>query len=91
MKEWTKRWRIKESPVRVKAGLVVALLAAVTGCVGYVGDGDVGVDVGGPVVVGGVWDGGFVGRDVAHGWARRGAFSRGVAHGGGFHGGGCRR
>jgi hypothetical protein len=55
------------------------------------------VVVGGPVVVGGVWDGGFIGRDVAHGYSGRGAASRGAAHAGGGgargggHGGGGRR
>jgi anaerobic selenocysteine-containing dehydrogenase len=73
----------------IKVGAGVALLVALTGCVGYVGGGYGGdVVVGGPVVVGGVWDAGFVGRDVAHGYSRRGAASRGFAHGGGGRGGG---
>ncbi len=74
---------------RIKLGLGVALLVALTGCVGYV-DGGYGGDVvvGGPVVVvGGVWDAGFVGRDVAHGYSHRGAASRGAAHSGGRGGG----
>jgi hypothetical protein len=75
---------------RIKLGLGVALLVALTGCVGYV-DGGYGGDVvvGGPVVVGGVWDAGFVGRGVAHGYSSRGRASRGAAHSGG-HGGGRR-
>jgi len=77
---------------RINLGLGVALLVALTGCVGYV-DGGYGGDVvvGGPVVVGGVWDGGFVGRGVAHGYSSRGAASRGVAHSGGGGGGRGRR
>ena len=66
---------------RIKLGLGVALLAALTGCVGYV-DGGYGGDVvvGTPGVwVGGVWDGGFVGRGVAHGYSSRGRASRGAA------------
>jgi hypothetical protein len=74
---------------RIKMGLGLALLVAVTGCVGYVGGGYGGdVVVGGPVVVGGVWEGGYVGRDAAHGYSHRGAESRGVAHSGGRGGGG---
>ncbi len=74
----------------MKMGAGVALLVALTGCVGYVGGGYGGdVVVGGPVVVGGVWDAGFVGRDVSHGYSHRGASSRAVAHSGG-HGGGRR-
>ncbi len=73
---------------RIKLGLGVALLVALTGCVGYV-DGGYGGDVvvGGPVVVGGVWDVGFVGRDVAHGYSHRGAASREAARSGGRGGG----
>ena len=69
---------------RIKLGLGVALLVALTGCVGYVDGG-----YGGDVVVGGVWDAGFVGRGVAHGYSSRGRASRGAAHSGG-HGGGRR-
>jgi hypothetical protein len=76
---------------RIKLALGATLLVTFMGCVGYV-DGGYGGDVvvGGPVVVGGVWDGGFIGRDVAHGYSGRGAASRGAAHagGGGAHGGG---
>jgi hypothetical protein len=77
---------------RIKTGVGVALLVALTGCVGYVDGGGPDVVVGGPdVVVGGVWDGGFVGRGDAHGWSHRGAVSRGAAHVGGRGGGGGRR
>jgi hypothetical protein len=74
---------------QIKIVFGIALLAALTGCVGYV-DGGYGGDVvvGGPVVVGGVWDAGFVGRDVVHGYSSRGAASRSVAHSGGRGGGG---
>jgi hypothetical protein len=71
---------------RIKAGLGIALLAAMTGCVGYV---DGGYDGGGAVVVGApdayVFGGGPYlerGRDV-HVYSHRGFVSRGVAHGGG--------
>ena len=68
---------------RMKIGLGVALLAALTGCVGYV-DGGYG---GGTVVVGApdtfIFGGPFDrGRDV-HDYSHRGAVSRAVAHGGG--------
>lgn len=69
---------------RLKIGLGIALLAVLTGCVGYV-DGGYG---GGAVVVGGpdaVFLGGGHfdrGRDV-HAYSARGAVSRSVAHGGG--------
>jgi hypothetical protein len=78
---------------RIKVGLGLTLLVALTGCVGYVdggGDGGVVVDTPG-VWVGGVWNGGYIGPDRAHAFAHRGAVSRGFAHGGGFHGGGGRR
>jgi hypothetical protein len=73
---------------RIKFGLGVLLLVALTGCVGYV-DGGYGGDVvvGGPVVVGGVWDAGFVGRGVAHGYSDRGRASRRAAHSEGRGGG----
>jgi hypothetical protein len=82
---------------RIKFGVGVALLVALTGCVGYVGPGG-GPDVvvGGPdVVVGGPWYGGvfehgYVGRGDARGYGGRGAASRAVAHGGGGRGGGRR-
>jgi len=75
----------------IKFGAGVALLAALTGCVGYVGPGGPDVVVGAPdVYVGGVWGDGFVGRDYAHGYSHRGAVSRGFAHSGGRGGGGRR-
>jgi hypothetical protein len=72
---------------RIKTGLGIALLAAMTGCVGYV---DGGYDGGGGAVVVGapdayVFGGGphfERGRDV-HAYSHRGSVSRGVAHGGG--------
>jgi hypothetical protein len=79
---------------RIKIGLGIALLAALTGCMG----GYVGVDggYGGTVVVPGgdpfFGGGGFYdrGRDV-HDYSHRGAVSRAAAHpaggGGGGHGG----
>ncbi|HUD46289.1 MAG TPA: hypothetical protein VMR33_05645 [Candidatus Baltobacteraceae bacterium] len=75
---------------RIKIGLGIALVAGLTGCVGYVGG---GYD-GGAVVVGApdtyVFGGPYLpGRDV-HVYSHRGFVSRGFAHGGGFHGGGGR-
>lgn len=65
---------------RVKIGLAIAGLAALTGCVGFVGDGGGGWWGGD---VGGWWGGGYDrGHDV-HGYSARGAASRGAAHGGG--------
>jgi hypothetical protein len=66
---------------RIKIGLGVALVATLTGCVGFV---DGGGDYGGAVVVPGpdvyLFGGGYDrGRDV-HGYSQRGAVSRGVAH-----------
>jgi len=71
---------------RIKIGLAIAMLTALTGCVGVVGGG------------GGWWGGGWWGGDG--GWwggrdrggdvrafSARGAASRGAAHGGGEHGG----
>lgn len=75
---------------RIKLGLGIVVLATLTGCIGWVGDG--GGDYGG----GGWWGGPdtvvFVGghdrgRDV-RGYSDRGAASRGAAHGGGGHGSG---
>jgi hypothetical protein len=74
---------------KMKIGFGLALLAALTGCVGYVGGG-----YGGAVVVPGPPDVVFFGgpyyergRDV-HEYSHRGAESRGAAHpGGGGHGG----
>jgi hypothetical protein len=81
---------------RIKSGLGIALLAALTGCVGgYVGvDGGYGGTVVVPVVDP-LFGGGFYdrGRDV-HDYSHRGAVSRAVAHpggGGGGHGGGGKR
>jgi len=75
---------------RIKIGLGIALLAALTGCVG----GYVGVDggYGGTVVVDPLFGGGFYDRggDV-RGYSHRGSASRAVAHpggGGGARGGG---
>jgi hypothetical protein len=67
---------------RIKIGLAIALLAALTGCVGYVDGG-----YGGAVVVAGpdvyLFGGGYErGRDV-HDYSRRGGESRAVAHPGG--------
>ncbi len=69
--------------LKIFTGVVLATVAA--GCVGYVGPGggpDVAV-VAPDVWVGGVWEHGYVGRDRAHFYSSRGAFSRGAAHGGG--------
>jgi hypothetical protein len=69
---------------RIKIGLAIAMLTALTGCVGFVdgggGDGGGGWR-GGPVFVGGGYD---RGHDVRS-YSARGAESRGVAHGGGGH------
>ena len=64
---------------RIKIGLGIALLAALTGCVGYVGGG-----YGGAVVVAEpdvyLFGGGYDrGRDV-HGYSNRGSVSRAAAH-----------
>lgn len=65
-----------------KIGLGVCMLAALTGCVGYVDGGDGGaVIVDGPDV--GFFGGHFDrGRDVRV-YSHRGAVSRRIAHGGG--------
>jgi len=76
---------------RVTIGLGVALLAALTGCLGFVGGGDYGGEVVAPgpdlFLFGGGYD---RGRDV-RGFSHRGSESRAVAHpavrGGGGHGG----
>jgi hypothetical protein len=65
---------------RIKIGLGIALLVALTGCVGYVDGGYYG----GPVVVPGpdvYFSGGYYerGRDV-HVYSQRGVESRAVAH-----------
>ncbi len=65
---------------RINIGLGIALLAALTGCVGYVDGGYYG----GPVVVPGpsvyFWGGDYDrGRDV-HVYSQRGVASRAVAH-----------
>jgi hypothetical protein len=73
---------------RIKIGLAIAMLTALTGCVGVVADGGGGWWGGGWWGGdGGWWGGGDRGRDV-HGFSARGAASRGVAHGGGGHAGG---
>jgi hypothetical protein len=66
--------------------LGISLLAALTGCVGYVGGGyDGAVVVPGPDVY--FWGGGYErGRDV-HDYSHRGFESRAVAHPGGGGGG----
>ena len=77
---------------RIKIGLGIALLAALTGCVGYVDGGYVGEGYGGAVVVAEpdvyIFGGGYErGRDV-HDYSRRGGESRAAAHpsGGGQRG-----
>jgi hypothetical protein len=77
---------------RIKIGLGIVLLAALTGCVGFVGGG-----YGGAVVVAQpdlyLFGGGYDrGRDV-HGYSQRGSASRAVAHpgDGGHAGGGGKR
>ena len=80
------------SPVDlIKIGLGIAVLVALTGCVGWVGGGG---GYGGEVVVPGpdlfLFGGGYDrGRDV-HGYSQRGSVSRAAAHpsGGGHAGGG---
>jgi|GEM_PF-586844 hypothetical protein len=80
---------------RIKIGLAMALLTALTGCIGVVG-GDGYYDGGGYVGGwwwddGGWWGGGGRGDDRGHdvhGYSARGAASRGAAHGGGGHAGG---
>ena len=78
----------------IKIGLGIALLAALTGCVGYVDGGYVGGGYGDAVVVAEpdvyLFGGGYDrGRDV-HDYSRRGGESRAAAHpsGGGHAGGG---
>ena len=80
---------------RIKIGLGIAVLAGLTGCVGYVDGGYVDGGYDGGVVVaepdvyffGGGYD---RGRDV-HDYSHRGSESRAVAHpGGGGRGGGGR-
>jgi hypothetical protein len=71
---------------RIKIGLGIALLATLTGCIGFVG-GDGGYYGGGGWWDDGGWRGGGGrgydrGHDV-HGYSDRGAASRGAAHGGG--------
>jgi hypothetical protein len=83
---------------QIKIGLAVALLAALTGCVGYV---DGGGGYGGTVVVPGpdvvVYGGGFYGGGVyerghdVHGYSDRGSVSRAAAHRGGGGGRGGKR
>lgn len=82
--------RTKVRPVskpadRITLGLGLALLAIMSGCVGYVGGG-----YGGAVAVPGVffYDGFNEGGPYWHAYSRRGAESRAWAHpGGGGHGG----
>jgi hypothetical protein len=65
--------------------LGIALVAALSGCVGYVDDGYGGAEViaPGPDVT--IFGGGFERGRVVHGYSHRGFVSRGAAHGG-FHG-----
>ena len=73
---------------RIKIGLAIVMLTALTGCIGVVCDGGY---YGDGYVRGGWWGGGYDrGRDV-HFYSARGGASRGGAHGGGGHGGGGRR
>lgn len=87
---------------RIKIGLAIVALTALTGCIGFVGGGG---DYGGGGWWwddGGWWGGGGRGYDRGHdvhGYSARGAASRGTAHGGGGghasggggHGGGGKR
>ncbi len=71
---------------RIKMGLGIALLATLTGCIGWVGGGyGGGVVVAEPDVY--LFGGGYDrGRDV-HNYSQRGVASRAAAHpGGGGHG-----
>lgn len=71
---------------RIKIGLAIVVLTALTGCIGFVG-GDGGYVGGGWWGDdGGWWGGGGRGYDRGHDvhvYSDRGAASRGVAHGGG--------
>jgi hypothetical protein len=74
---------------RARTGLGIVMLAALTGSVGCGGGyygGSVDVVAPGPFFWGGAAFGGpyYHGRD-AHAFSHRGAYSRGVAHGGGGH------
>jgi hypothetical protein len=85
--------KTKRAIDRIKIGLGLALLAALTGCVGYVDGGYVGGGYGGPVVVPGpsvyFWGGDYDrGRDVRV-YSHRGFESRAVVHSG--RGGGERK
>jgi hypothetical protein len=93
-REGTIRMNQANGPVnRIKIGLGIALLATLTGCVGYVDGGYVGGGYGGAVVVAEpdvyIFGGGYErGRDV-HDYSHRGAESHAAAHpSGGGHGGG---
>jgi hypothetical protein len=73
---------------QIKMGLAMALLAAFTGCVGYVDGGGYGgtVVVPGPEVD--FYGGGVYERGVdVRGYSHRGGASRAAAHGGGGRGG----
>jgi hypothetical protein len=67
---------------RIKIGLAIAMLTALTGCVGVVGGGGGWWGGGWWGGDGGWWGGRDRGRDV-HAYSARGAASRGAAHGGG--------
>jgi hypothetical protein len=91
-------WNKPNGPFgRIKIGLGIAVLAALTGCVGFVDGGYVDGGYGGGVVVAEpdvyLFGGGYDrGREV-HDYSHRGGVSRAVAHpassgrGGGGHGG----
>src|ERR1035438_246325 len=77
---------------RIKIGLGIALLAGLTGCVGYVDGGYYGDYYGGPAMVSGpdmyFYGGGYErGHDV-RAYSHRGGESRAVAHSSVSHGGG---
>jgi len=87
---------IKVLADQLKIGLAIAMLAALTGCIGVVGGGGGYVGGGGWWWDDGGWWGGGHGYDRGHdvrGFSTRGAASRGAAHGGGggHAGGGGRR
>ena len=84
------RLDLRRMKIHKKVLLGITLLAALTGCVGYVDGGYGGAVVApGPDVV--LFGGGYDrGRDV-HDYSHRGSESRAVAHPGGGGGGGGRK